>query len=111
MPASVQYNFHRYMHRRHIEGPNGSHQATGVTATRALYEATVRREVRSFWYIILLPAPTTCCQLSAPVAAAPFAAHATAGQYSATACFCNSPVSDVCPERQQLLLSTWPRRW
>jgi hypothetical protein len=60
----VQFNFNRYMERRRIEGPNGSVQCTGVTATRALYEATVRREVGSAASCFLLPSdlrfPAAC---------------------------------------------------
>ena len=62
----VQFNFNRYMERRHIEGPNGSVQCTGVTATRALYEATVRREVGSAASCFLLPFPLYCPLLPAP---------------------------------------------
>jgi hypothetical protein len=66
----VQFNFNRYMERRHIEGPNGSVQCTGVTATRALYEATVRREVGQTAFCSVLPASILfasfyCCDLRA----------------------------------------------
>ena len=43
------------MHRRHVDGPNGTGQCTGVTATRALYESTVRREVQRTAACMLLP--------------------------------------------------------
>lgn len=77
----MQFNFNRYMERRHIEGPNGSVQCTGVTATRALYEATVRREVCGaasyFCFHHVLPRPwclpfpsaTAACVFLCPQAA------------------------------------------